>query len=171
MKQFDEFTVLKSVKRKFIGTLSFLHKNDKALRKICQNLSLYWKIRYSEKMVFGKPGLFGALGIVCNSLYPAGNFLFKVNYRNTRTGCEICSKLTIKTKERHHKIARSIYNHTLIMLFQPLVSTFKGIRSRATYMKQLVFFKRNKKTLSCHISIFFIFITSLSVIICIARPA
>ena len=28
--------------------------------------------------------------------------MFKVNYRNTRTGCEIWSKLTIKTPERHY---------------------------------------------------------------------
>ena len=28
---------------------------------------------------------------------PAGNDMFKVNKRNTRTRCEICSKLTIKT--------------------------------------------------------------------------
>ena len=27
--------------------------------------------------------------------------MFKVNNRNTRTWCEICSKLTIKTPERH----------------------------------------------------------------------
>ena len=32
--------------------------------------------------------------------FPAGNYLFKVNYRNTRTRCEICSKLTIKTPGR-----------------------------------------------------------------------
>ena len=32
--------------------------------------------------------------------YPAGNYMFKVNNRNTRTRCEICSKLTIKTPER-----------------------------------------------------------------------
>ena len=29
-----------------------------------------------------------------------GNYLLKVNNRNTRTRCEICSKLTIKTPER-----------------------------------------------------------------------
>ena len=29
-------------------------------------------------------------------LYTAGNYVFKVNNRNTRTRCEICSKLTIK---------------------------------------------------------------------------
>ena len=32
--------------------------------------------------------------------FPAGIYLFKVNNRNTRTTCEICSKLTIKTPER-----------------------------------------------------------------------
>ena len=31
---------------------------------------------------------------------PAGIYLLKVNNRNTRTRCEICSKLTIKTLER-----------------------------------------------------------------------
>ena len=30
---------------------------------------------------------------------PTGNYIFKVNIRNTRTSCEICSKLTIKTPE------------------------------------------------------------------------
>ena len=31
--------------------------------------------------------------------YPADIYLFKVNKRNTRARCEICSKLTIKTPE------------------------------------------------------------------------
>ena len=40
--------------------------------------------------------------IKCSSVIvvPAGNYMFKVNNRNTRTRCEICSKLTIKTPER-----------------------------------------------------------------------
>ena len=33
---------------------------------------------------------------------PAGNYMFKVNNRNTRTKSEICSKLTIKIPKRHH---------------------------------------------------------------------
>ena len=33
---------------------------------------------------------------------PVGLYLLKVNNRNTRTWCEICSKLTIKTTERRH---------------------------------------------------------------------
>ena len=32
--------------------------------------------------------------------FSAGNCMLKVNNRNTRTRCEICSKLTIKTPER-----------------------------------------------------------------------
>ena len=32
--------------------------------------------------------------------YPAGIYLLKVNNRNTKTKCEICSKLTIKILER-----------------------------------------------------------------------
>ena len=31
---------------------------------------------------------------------PVGNYMFNVNNRNTRTRCEICSKLTIKTPDR-----------------------------------------------------------------------
>ena len=39
----------------------------------------------------------------CTKNYdPAGIYLLKVNNRNTRTRCEICSKLTIKTPERRH---------------------------------------------------------------------
>ena len=33
---------------------------------------------------------------------PASNYMFKVNNRNTRTRCEICSKLTLKKVERRH---------------------------------------------------------------------
>ena len=33
---------------------------------------------------------------------PANIYLFKVNNRNTRKRCDICSKLTIKTPEQRH---------------------------------------------------------------------
>ena len=36
------------------------------------------------------------------SLSPAGNYIFKVNNRSTRTRCNMLSKLTIKTPERRH---------------------------------------------------------------------
>ena len=35
-------------------------------------------------------------------IIPVGIYLLKVNNRNTRTRCEICSKLTINTTERRH---------------------------------------------------------------------
>ena len=35
-------------------------------------------------------------------IIPAGIYLFKVNNRNTKTRCKICSKLTIKIPERRH---------------------------------------------------------------------
>ena len=34
-----------------------------------------------------------------NKAYPAGNYLSKFNNKNTKTRCEICSKLTIKIPE------------------------------------------------------------------------
>ena len=38
--------------------------------------------------------------------YPFSIYLLKVNNRNTRTRCEICSKLTIKTPERRQALSR-----------------------------------------------------------------
>ena len=35
------------------------------------------------------------------NINPAGNYMFKVNNRNTGSRCKICLKLTIKTPERH----------------------------------------------------------------------
>ena len=35
--------------------------------------------------------------------YPVGIYMFKVKNRNTRKRCEVCSRLTIKTPERHHR--------------------------------------------------------------------
>ena len=35
-------------------------------------------------------------------MFPAGNYMFKVNNTDTRTRFEICSKLTMKTPERRH---------------------------------------------------------------------
>ena len=34
--------------------------------------------------------------------YSAANYSFKVNNGNTKARCEICSKLTLKTKEQRH---------------------------------------------------------------------
>ena len=36
---------------------------------------------------------------VTPTVYPVGNYMFKVDKRNTRTKCEVFSKLTIETPE------------------------------------------------------------------------
>ena len=41
-------------------------------------------------------------GETFKGINPAGIYLLKVNNRNTRTRCKICSKLTIKIPERRH---------------------------------------------------------------------
>ena len=49
-----------------------------------------------------KKNLFTCCFSVLFKVNPVGIYLFKVNNRNTRTRCEICSRLTIKTSERCH---------------------------------------------------------------------
>ena len=39
------------------------------------------------------------LQIFCVGFYPTGNSMFKVNNRDTRASCEMCSKVTIKIPE------------------------------------------------------------------------
>ena len=45
--------------------------------------------------------------------HPAGIYLLKVNNRNIRARCEICSKLTIKTPERRHWCRSGVFILTL----------------------------------------------------------
>ena len=40
--------------------------------------------------------------ILSDSVYPGGNYMFKVNDRSTRTRREICSKLRVKAPEQRH---------------------------------------------------------------------
>ena len=74
---------------------------------------------------------------------PAGNYMFKVNNRNTRTKCEICSKLTIKVPEKRvstvnfeqvkifqfAKFRKNGTKHDKQNLIKPLTMTFKVINS------------------------------------------
>ena len=75
----------------------FYHKTPETLRivrtprKPCVSANAHTR-------EFGEITVFYAVYFDVN---PAGNYLFEVNNRNTRTRCEICSKLTIKTPERH----------------------------------------------------------------------
>ena len=62
--------------------------------------------------------LTGAYKFFCRVCNPAGNYMFKVNNRNSRTRCEICSKLTIKTPERRQwRIVNFEHISHLVLLF------------------------------------------------------
>ena len=62
------------------------------------------KTREKQMKFVGNCNLFFLLALLFNlkfpELFPATISLFKVNNKNTRKKCEICSKLTIKTTER-----------------------------------------------------------------------
>ena len=54
----------------------------------------------------------GYCGLVClfaGTRLPTGKYMFKVNNRNTRTRCEIWSKLTIKTPGQSHWRCSSVF--------------------------------------------------------------
>ena len=63
--------------------------------------------------------------------YPVGNYMFKFNNRNTRTRCEICSELTIKTPERHYWCRSSVFivnfEHILHLVQVFLLSTLSRL--------------------------------------------
>ena len=54
---------------------------------------------------------------------PAGNYMFKVNNRNTRARCEICSKLAIKIPERRLASFWYLYCY-LLTYFTPCSSVY-----------------------------------------------
>ena len=69
-------------------------KNQGFIQKIYGLIFPGFKIQLPVQIFFTLP--YNTLKI----FNPAGNYMFKVNSRNTRTRCEICSKLTIKIPER-----------------------------------------------------------------------
>ena len=60
----------------------------------------------------------------------AGNYLFKVNNRNTKTRYEICSKLTIKTPERsqvHFVLPFTLCSSVSIVNFEHVIDGWVGL--------------------------------------------
>ena len=62
---------------------------------ICCMQQLY-KQRIISRMISGE------FCQIFHNIFPAVNYLFKINNVNTRAVCEICSKLTIKTPEQRY---------------------------------------------------------------------
>ena len=67
----------------------------------CYNAFIVWKALHNSAITQHNYSFLQELvqEIVTVHHSPVGNYTFKVNNRNTRTRCEICSKLTIKTPE------------------------------------------------------------------------
>ena len=70
---------------------------------------------------------------------PASIYLFKISIRNTRTMCEICSKLTLKTSEWRHWLCSgvsiaSFENISYIVLGFPLLTLNKWMLTGRTIL-------------------------------------
>ena len=87
------------------------------------------------------------------SYVPAGNYLFKVNNKSTRTRCEICSKLTIKTPERRQAYIRYIFCNKHFKVFLE-VQMSKEKPTPMLAIKNLLFRYRGLSSF-LHIVIFF----------------
>ena len=68
-------------------------------------LCSYSRVVYSTEprnstLVSPSPNTFVTIPNITKKSIPAGNYMFKANNRNTRTRCEVFSKLTKKAPER-----------------------------------------------------------------------
>ena len=59
--------------------------------------------------------------------------MFKVNKRNTRTSCEICSKLTIKTPERRSGVFIVNFEHNSHLVLVLLLLTLDWVKFFTDY--------------------------------------
>ena len=81
--------------------------------------------------------------ITQNVRHPAGKYMFKVNCRRTRTRCEICSKLTIKTLERPQWRCSGVF----IVNFEQVNAGWEG-EQKQTFLSitQLTFIRSESTT-------------------------
>ena len=86
-------TIYSDNAKTFTAAASWIKKvvKNESVHNFLAHQEIKWKFNLSRAPSWG--GQF-------ERLIPAGNCMFKVNNRNTRTRCEIFSKLTIKTPER-----------------------------------------------------------------------
>ena len=72
-----------------------------------QNISMWRNKSKSHYIIFPTKGKNCQFLWYCEEYishnYPASIYMFKVNNKNTTTRCEICSKLTIKTRRPEHR--------------------------------------------------------------------
>ena len=78
---------------------------DNHLRMIISNKLIKSVSLFKTALFYVPKYLFFRMDSKLNQMYPAGICLLKVNNRNTRARCEICSELTIKPPEWRHSCA------------------------------------------------------------------
>ena len=142
--------------------------------------NLYWK----NKILNENNNISFCTTLKC-VLHPAGNYMFKVNNKNSRTRCEICSKLTVKTSSlltlnifhilfyfEQVNAGWAVYctlvtlkTDKVLEIFNGLVVTFtttkhiRGNRYGIRYVLDMVFLdiSCNSYLLSYHTSVFLVF--------------
>ena len=82
-------------------------------------------------------------------MIPVGICMFKVNNGNTRTRCEICSKLTIKTPERRQRRGSGVFINfehisQLVLLFLLLTLRKRSFRIGLFWFLVFRFFTYSK---------------------------
>ena len=80
-----------------------------------------------------------------NKLNAAGIYQLKINKRNTRTRCEICPKLPIKTTERR-QLRRSVV-FAIFEQISHIVLVFILLTSNKWWLKKTFHFRRNDNPL------------------------
>ena len=114
---------LKSLKKRNFKTCVYIvNYSNKMSGEILEIPLIKWKFYYLQQIWFYACFLFFS---------PAGIYLLKVNCRNTRARCEICSKLKIKTSEWCHWQCSVVFivnfehiSH-LVLVFQFLTLSIK----------------------------------------------
>ena len=77
---------------------------------------------YSNRHFFECSAWLAFLSRIMNMInYPAIIYLFKANNRNNRSRCEICSKWTIKTPERHRWQNDDFRKMTCMLIFSQIM--------------------------------------------------
>ena len=103
----NELNFNRSLRQRRSQNLKLFNKTfDWALIKVSLSANFFWWYFLPRVLL----SLLLTLNIThIQHAIPAGIYLLKANNRNTRSRCEICSKLTLKTPERRHW-CRSIVN-------------------------------------------------------------
>ena len=101
-----------SVKEMSVSSSFRFHSIDNWFHRLIEHKTYQWNCSSFIVLVMDR-GVFKTL----SKSYPVDNYMFKVINRNTRTRCDICLKLTIKTPNDTNGIVVVPYFYTLFLTF------------------------------------------------------